>query len=49
VVEGRTLRFFSVVSSLGTPADVTAQEVRVESFFPSDPATADAWADLSSP
>jgi hypothetical protein len=39
-----TLRFFSVVSSIGTPIDVTAQELRVEAFFPSDDATRAAWA-----
>jgi transcriptional regulator with XRE-family HTH domain len=40
------VRFFSVVSTIGTPIDVTAQEVRVEAFFPSDPASAEAWHDL---
>jgi transcriptional regulator with XRE-family HTH domain len=43
LVDGTTLAFFSVVSSLGTPTDVTAQELRVEAFFPSDGATAAAW------
>ena len=33
----------SVVSTLGTPVDVTAQELRVESFFPVDDATAAGW------
>jgi transcriptional regulator with XRE-family HTH domain len=37
------LRFFSVVSTIGTPADITAQELRVEAFFPSDAATSEAW------
>jgi transcriptional regulator with XRE-family HTH domain len=41
--ESLELRFFSVVSSLGTPIDVTAQELRVETFFPSDQATRRAW------
>ncbi|WP_067452571.1 helix-turn-helix domain-containing protein [Actinomadura macra] len=40
------LRFFSMVSSIGTPVDVTAQELRVESFFPSDAATGDRWTAL---
>ncbi|MCB9765759.1 MAG: helix-turn-helix transcriptional regulator [Alphaproteobacteria bacterium] len=30
------LRFFSTVTVLGTPQDVTAQELRVEVFFPED-------------
>jgi len=38
-----TLRFFSVVSTIGTPIDVTAQELRVEAFFPSDPETRTRW------
>lgn len=29
--------FFSAVTTLGTPQDVTAQEVRIECFFPVDP------------
>jgi transcriptional regulator with XRE-family HTH domain len=37
------LRFFSIVSTVGTPVDVTAQELRVEAFFPADDATADRW------
>jgi MmyB-like transcription regulator ligand binding domain len=37
------LSFFSVVSTIGTPIDITAQELRVEAFFPSDAATQEAW------
>ncbi|HKO54299.1 MAG TPA: helix-turn-helix transcriptional regulator [Thermoanaerobaculia bacterium] len=33
------LRFFSTLTSLGTPHDITLQELRVEAFFPADPAT----------
>ena len=33
------LRFFSTIASLGTPQDVTLQELRVECFFPGDDAT----------
>jgi len=40
------LRFFSIVSSVGTPVDVTAQELRVEAFFPSDDETAERWQAL---
>ncbi len=43
-VDGRRLRFFSVVSTIGTPVDVTAQELRVEAFFPADEATTKAWS-----
>jgi MmyB-like transcription regulator ligand binding domain len=41
------LRFFSVVSTIGTPVDVTAQELRVEAFFPADDATAELWRALA--
>jgi transcriptional regulator with XRE-family HTH domain len=34
--------FFSAVTVLGTPQDITLQELRIESFFPADAATAAA-------
>jgi transcriptional regulator with XRE-family HTH domain len=43
-VDDGVLRFFSVVSTIGTPIDVTAQELRVECFFPADIETAERWA-----
>jgi len=33
------LRYFSMLTSLGTPHDITLQELRIESFFPADEAT----------
>ena len=33
-IDGEWLSFFSVVSTIGTPIDVTAQELRVELFYP---------------
>ena len=36
---GVDLRLFTVLTSLGTPADVTAEELRVEAYFPADEAT----------
>jgi transcriptional regulator with XRE-family HTH domain len=33
------LRFFTTLTSLGSPHDITLQELRVESFFPADEAT----------
>ena len=41
----RSLRWFSIVSTIGTPVDITAQELRVEAFFPSDEETATTWTD----
>ena len=34
-----TLRYFTTLTMLGTPHDITLQEVRVESFFPADDET----------
>ncbi len=35
------LAFFTTLTTLGTPMDVTAQELRIESYFPADQATGD--------
>jgi transcriptional regulator with XRE-family HTH domain len=32
--DGRRLNYFSLVTTVGTPQDITLQELRVESFFP---------------
>jgi hypothetical protein len=42
-----SLRLFTTIASLGTAHDVTLQEIRIESFFPADDATAElfrGWA-----
>ena len=42
-----SLRLFTTIATLGTPQDVTLQELRIESFFPMDDATATllrSWA-----
>ena len=36
------LSYFSTLTSLGTPHDITLQELRVEAFFPADSATEEA-------
>jgi transcriptional regulator with XRE-family HTH domain len=36
------LRLFTTLTTLGTPIDVTAQELRIESYFPADEAS-DRW------
>jgi transcription regulator MmyB-like protein len=43
----RVLRFFSTVTVLGTPQDVTLQELRIECFFPADAETAHAARELA--
>ena len=35
-----TLSLFSVISTFGTPQDITADELRIETFYPTDKATA---------
>lgn len=42
-----TLRWFSIISTIGTPVDITAQEVRLEAFFPADEETAARWPELA--
>jgi hypothetical protein len=39
--EGTELNLFTTITTLGTPHDVTVHELRLESFFPADNATAD--------
>jgi len=44
---GTTLALFTTIATLGTPRDVTAQELRIESFFPMNEETAGilrSWA-----
>jgi hypothetical protein len=43
-----SLRLFTTIATLGTPQDVTLQEIRIESFFPADEVTARlflGWSD----
>jgi len=43
-----SLRLFTTIATLGTPQDVTVQEIRIECFFPADDGTARRfrdWAD----
>lgn len=45
---GTSLKLFTTLATLGTPQDITAQEIRIECFFPADAASAavfKAWAD----
>jgi len=41
-VNGRALSWITTVASFGTPQDVTAEEIMIESFFPADEETEDA-------
>jgi transcriptional regulator with XRE-family HTH domain len=40
---GITLRLFTTIATLGTPRDITLQELRIESFFPMDDETREAF------
>ena len=43
------LRLFSTITTLGTPADITTQEIRIESWFPADKPTDDKLRALAGP
>jgi transcriptional regulator with XRE-family HTH domain len=47
--DGDTFSFFSTVTTLGTPQDVTLQEIRIECFFPADDETERLTRDLARP
>jgi transcriptional regulator with XRE-family HTH domain len=38
------LRFFSTIATLGTPYDITLQEIRIECLFPADDVTEQNWS-----
>jgi transcriptional regulator with XRE-family HTH domain len=40
---GTSLRLFTTIATLGTPQDVTLQEIRIECFFPADDQTAQTF------
>jgi hypothetical protein len=42
------LRFFSTITTFGTPHDVTLEELRIECSFPADESTAATCRDLFS-
>jgi transcriptional regulator with XRE-family HTH domain len=43
------LRLFTTIATLGTPQDITLQELRIESFFPMDDATRDVFRGWGAP
>ena len=45
--DGRELRFFSTLSTFGTPYDVTLEELRIECTFPADAATDEFCRELA--
>jgi hypothetical protein len=43
----RELRLFCTYMTLGTPQDVTLQELRIETFFPADGASEETWKSMT--
>jgi hypothetical protein len=41
--DGISLRLFTTIATLGTPRDVTLEEIRIEFFFPMDEPTAQTF------
>ena len=44
--DGVELRLFSTIMTIGTPQDITLQELRIETFFPADELSERAWRAL---
>jgi|JI10StandDraft_1071094.scaffolds.fasta_scaffold20920_5 transcriptional regulator with XRE-family HTH domain len=47
-VAGETLALFTMITTLGTPLDVTAEELRLESYYPADDAS-ERWLRARAP
>jgi transcriptional regulator with XRE-family HTH domain len=47
VASGQSVKVFTTIATLGTPQDVTLQEVRIENFFPTDAASEKYFRDLA--
>jgi hypothetical protein len=45
--DDRELRLFCTYMTLGTPQDVTLQELRIETFFPADGISEQTWKNLT--
>jgi transcriptional regulator with XRE-family HTH domain len=43
----QSLHFFTTIATLGTPQDITVQEIRIENFFPMDDTTTKFFRDPS--
>jgi hypothetical protein len=47
VHDGRELSFFSMTAVVGTPLDITVEELAIEAFYPSDEQTAEVLRALA--
>jgi transcriptional regulator with XRE-family HTH domain len=46
-IDGLALSLFSVISTFGTPQDITTDELRIEAFYPTNPATAEFFRSMA--
>jgi hypothetical protein len=46
-LNGIALSLFSVISTFGTPQDITTDELRVEAFYPTNDATEQFFRDVA--
>jgi transcriptional regulator with XRE-family HTH domain len=46
-IDGLELSLFSVISTFGTPQDITTDELRIEAFYPANTATAEFFRSLA--
>ena len=46
-IDGLELSIFSVISTFGTPQDITADELRIEAFYPANVATENFFIGLT--
>jgi hypothetical protein len=44
--DGQTLSLFTAITTFGSPSDVSLQELRIETLFPLDEASAQTWTRL---
>jgi transcriptional regulator with XRE-family HTH domain len=44
--DGLDVKLFSTIMTIGTPQDITLQELRIETFFPADDSSEKAWRAL---
>jgi hypothetical protein len=44
--EGHVLNLFSMITTMGTPQTITAEEIRLETLFPADDETEDAYLEF---
>jgi transcriptional regulator with XRE-family HTH domain len=49
VKQEKTLNFFSMITTVGTPLSITAQEIRMECMFPADEESEEHYLEMTAP